>query len=43
MKEGGVIRTDVCRHPVPPLPADTRAQLLELVQPLDPVVLRWGK
>ncbi|SHJ06594.1 dihydrodipicolinate synthase family protein [Wenxinia saemankumensis] len=43
MVEGGVIRSAFCRHPIAPLHPDTRAQLIELLQPLDPVVLRWGK
>lgn len=43
MVAGGVIGSDFCRHPIPPLHPDTRAQLLELLAPLDPVVLRWGK
>ncbi|SMC84684.1 dihydrodipicolinate synthase family protein [Primorskyibacter flagellatus] len=43
MLEGGVIASDFCRHPVVPLHADTRAMLLELIRPLDPVVLKWGK
>ena len=43
MMEGGVIDSDFCRHPVPPLHPDTRAQLLELLRPFDPVILRWGR
>ena len=43
MKEGGVIKSDFCRHPVPALPYWARKQLLELLRPLDPVVLRWGR
>lgn len=43
MKEGGVIGSDFCRHPIPPLHPATRAMLLDLVRPLDPVALRWGK
>lgn len=42
MMEGGVIESDFCRHPVLPLHPDTRAQLLELLRPFDPVILRWG-
>ena len=42
MKEGGVITSDYVRHPLPPLPAGTRDQLLELVRPLAPVALTWG-
>lgn len=43
MKEGGVIRSARSRHPVAPLPEWARLQLLALLKPLDPVVLRWGK
>ena len=43
MVAGGVIGSDFCRHPVPPLPAPTRDMLIELLTPLDPLVLRWGK
>ncbi len=43
MKEGSVIRSDLSRHPVPKLPAWARDHLLELLRPLDPVVLAWGK
>lgn len=43
MVQGGVIKSDFCRHPIPPLHPDTRAQLLDLLRPLDLVVLNWGK
>ena len=43
MMEGGVIKSDHVRHPLPPLPKETRAQLLDLVRPLDPVALSWGR
>ncbi|MDV7141136.1 dihydrodipicolinate synthase family protein [Tropicimonas sp. TH_r6] len=43
MVEGGVIGSAFCRHPIPPLHPDTAAMLLELLRPLDPIVLRWGK
>ncbi|MDH5797292.1 MAG: dihydrodipicolinate synthase family protein [Paracoccaceae bacterium] len=43
MVAGGVIKSDFCRHPIPPLHPATRAMLLELLQPLDPIVLNWGK
>lgn len=43
MVEGGVIKSDFCRHPIAPLHPDTRAGLLELIRPLDPIVLNWGK
>ncbi|MHA6262573.1 dihydrodipicolinate synthase family protein [Arenibacterium sp. CAU 1754] len=43
MVEGGVIASEFCRHPIPALHPDTRAMLLELLRPLDPMVLSWGK
>lgn len=43
MVEGGVIKSDFCRHPIAPLHPATRAMLMELLQPLDPLVLKWGK
>ncbi|WP_281985432.1 dihydrodipicolinate synthase family protein [Thalassorhabdomicrobium marinisediminis] len=43
MMEGGVIRSDHCRHPVPPLGPQTRANLIETLRPLDPLVLRWAR
>jgi len=43
MVAGGVIKSDFCRHPIAPLHADTKSMLIELLQPLDPLVLRWGK
>lgn len=42
MVAGGVIRSDYCRHPIAPLHPDTKALLMELITPLDPLVLRWG-
>ncbi len=43
MVEGGVIRSDFCRHPIAPLHSQTKAALLRLIRPLDPVVLTWGR
>ncbi len=43
MMEGGVITSEHVRHPLPPLPPETRAQLLELARPLDLVAMRWGR
>lgn len=43
MREGGVIKSAFCRHPIVPLPTAARAALMELLRPLDPVALRWGK
>lgn len=42
MVEGGVIGSEFCRHPIPPLHPATRSMLIELLRPLDPVVLSWG-
>jgi 2-keto-3-deoxy-L-arabinonate dehydratase len=43
MAEGGVIGSAFCRHPVPPLHPETGAQLLDLLRPLDPLVLSWAR
>jgi 2-keto-3-deoxy-L-arabinonate dehydratase len=43
MKEGGIIRSEATRHPLPPLPAPTRAGLVELAGRVDATILRWGK
>lgn len=43
MVEGGVIKSEACRHPIKPLHPDIRQRLLSLLAPLDPLVLRWGK
>lgn len=43
MMEGGVIASDFVRHPVMPLPAATRAELLELAREQDLIALRWGR
>lgn len=43
LKQGGVIRSDFCRHPIAPLAPDVRATLLGLVRELDPVALNWGR
>ena len=43
MVEGGVIRSEFCRHPIMPLHSQTREALLRLIRPLEPVVLNWGK
>lgn len=43
MVEGGVIKSEFCRHPIsPPHPA-IRSRLIDLLKPLDPLVLNWGK
>jgi 2-keto-3-deoxy-L-arabinonate dehydratase len=42
MVEGKVIKSDFCRHPIAPLHPQTKAGLLELMRPHDPIVLKWG-
>lgn len=43
MVEGGVIGSAFCRHPIEPLHPETRAGLFDLLRPLDPIVLKWGR
>jgi 4-hydroxy-tetrahydrodipicolinate synthase len=43
MVEGGVIRSEFCRHPIDPLQPAIRDRLIDLLKPLDPLVLKWGK
>jgi 4-hydroxy-tetrahydrodipicolinate synthase len=43
MVKGGVIKSDFCRHPIPPLHDAIKNRLFDLLHPLDPLVLRWGK
>ncbi|MBC8748744.1 MULTISPECIES: dihydrodipicolinate synthase family protein [Paraburkholderia] len=43
MKEGGVIRSDAVRHPLPQMHPATREGLLKIARRLDPLVLRWGR
>ena len=43
MVEGGVIRSEFCRHPIDPLQPVIRDRLIDLLKPLDPMVLKWGK
>lgn len=43
MVEGGIIRSEFCRHPIAPLHQESRNLLLRLITPLDPVVLNWGR
>ena len=42
MVEGGVIKSESSRHPIPPLHPAIRSRLIDLLRPLDPLVLRWG-
>jgi len=41
--EGGVIKSAFCRHPIPPLPTATKAELIDHLKPLDPLILSWAK
>jgi dihydrodipicolinate synthase/N-acetylneuraminate lyase len=43
MKEGGILASDACRHPTPPLHPANRAQLVALARRVDPLILRWGR
>lgn len=43
MAEGGVIKSEFCRHPTAPLHPVIRARMIDLLKPLDPLVLTWGK
>jgi 2-keto-3-deoxy-L-arabinonate dehydratase len=43
MREGGVIGSEMTRHPVLPLHPATRAGLIEIARRTDPMVLRWSK
>ncbi|MCV6574434.1 MAG: dihydrodipicolinate synthase family protein [Cohaesibacter sp.] len=43
MVEGGVIQSEASRHPIEPLHPAIRARLIALLEPLDPLVLKWGK
>ncbi|MEM1398539.1 MAG: dihydrodipicolinate synthase family protein [Pseudomonadota bacterium] len=43
MMEGGVIKSDYVREPLPPLHPATKAGLLELARSVNPLALRWGK
>ena len=42
MLKGKVIKSDFCRHPIEALHPETRKGLIELMQPLDPIALKWG-
>ncbi|WP_028746648.1 dihydrodipicolinate synthase family protein [Rhizobium mesoamericanum] len=42
MVEGRVFKSEFCRHPIAPLPPETRQELIELLRPLDPIAMRWG-
>ena len=41
-KEGGVIKSDLCRHPIQPLDDATKKGLLKIVKNYDLVAMNWG-
>ena len=43
MKEGGVIKSDFCRHPIKPLDQDTRNLLINFAKKYDLLSFNWGK
>ncbi|MBO0663147.1 dihydrodipicolinate synthase family protein [Jiella sp. MQZ9-1] len=42
MVEGKVFKSEFCRHPIPPLSPETRAELIDHLRPLDPIAMKWG-
>jgi 2-keto-3-deoxy-L-arabinonate dehydratase len=43
MKEGGIIKSDLGRHPLAQVHPDTRAGLIEIAHSLDAKVLKWAR
>jgi len=41
-KEGGVIKSDVCRHPISSLDENTKKGLLDLANNYDLIAMKWG-
>ena len=41
-KEGGVIKSDICRHPISSLDKDTKKGLLDLASHYDLIAMKWG-
>ena len=41
-KEGRVIKSDVCRHPIPSLDKNTKKRLLDLANNYDLIAMKWG-
>ena len=41
-KEGGVIKSDICRHPIPNLDENTKKGLLDLANDYDLIAMKWG-
>ena len=42
-KEGGVIKSDLCRHPIQPLDNATKKGLLKIAQNYELIAINWGK
>ena len=42
-KEGGIIKSDLCRHPIEPLSDSTKKGLLKMAKNYDLIALNWGK
>ena len=42
MLQGKVIKSDFCRHPIEALHPEAKKGLIELMQTLDPIALKWG-
>ncbi|MDC1054005.1 dihydrodipicolinate synthase family protein [Alphaproteobacteria bacterium] len=43
MKEGGVIKSDFCRHPIKPLYTETKKLLFNFAKKYDLLTYKWGK
>jgi len=43
MKEGGVIKSDFCRHPIKPLDTETRKLLFNFAKKYDLLTYKWGR
>ena len=43
MKEGRVIKSDFCRHPIKPLDEDTKHLLFSFAKKHDLLTYKWGK
>ena len=43
MKEGGVIKSDFCRHPIKPLDTETKKLLFNFANKYDLLTYKWGK
>ena len=42
-KQGGVIKSDICRHPIQPLEEETKQGLLNIAKNYNLIALNWGK